>query len=440
MTIIHIVPGSGGGFYCQNCLRDVSLAQALQKAGHSVLFVPLYLPFMDMASAPSVSQSPVFYGAINVYLEQKVPFYRRLPASFRRLFDTPALLRWAAGKAGTTQAAGLGDLTLSVLEGRHGRQRRELEQLIAWLKKHPPPDIIHLSNALLLGLAPALREAFDAPVVCTLQDEDVWLDALPPVYREPCWERVRRLTRAVDLLVPVSAYYAGKVNAMLDLPPGRCRTIPIGVDLEAFPPAPEPPPAPAIGFLAELTPAFGLHVLIDAFLRLKQRADMAALRLRVTGADPASPTPYLRHQQQRIAAAGLNGTVDFCNAYRQPQRSLFLQSLSVLSVPALRPEAFGLFQLEAMASAVPVAQPRLGAYPEVVSMAGGGVIYERQTPEGLADALLPLLTDPMLARQYGLTGRKGVESHFTASRMAADLTSAYQDLSGRKHGLDRSTT
>jgi len=100
MNIVHIVPGSGGGFYCQNCVRDMGLVKALQAAGHDVLFVPMYLPSMELADS-AVAQSPVFFGAVNTWLQQKLPFYRRLPRAWRRLLDTPSVLRWAAARAGS---------------------------------------------------------------------------------------------------------------------------------------------------------------------------------------------------------------------------------------------------------------------------------------------------------------------------------------------------
>lgn len=431
MKIIHIVPGSGGGFYCQNCTRDIALVKELQKSGHDVLFVPLYLPIREMDDARDVARAPVFFGAINIYLAQKVPMFRRLPLFFRRWFDAPGLLRWAADQAGTTEAGGLGDLTLSVLEGRHGRQQRELDQLIDWLKTQPRADVVHISNALLLGMAPAIREALGVPVVCSLQDEDTWLDALDPVYRDRCWERIRELSRDVAMFIPVSDSFAVRIKGRLGVPDAQSRTVPIGVDPDLFVPPAAPPETPVLGFLSELTPPHGLDRLVEAFLLLKRRPSLNALRLHITGGSVDSGTPFLRRLHKRIAASGVADDVAFMNAYQPERRPGFLQSVSVLSVPAIRPEAFGLFQLEAMACGVPVCQPNLGGYPEIVEATGGGVIYKDLSVAGLADALYPLLSDRALAARYGQAGRTAVVEQFNLRRMAAEMTQVYREVAER---------
>jgi hypothetical protein len=75
-------------------------------------------------------------------------------------------------------------MTVSMLMGEHGQQKEELEKMIDWIVENCDPDVIHLSNALLLGLAGRLSERMKIPVVCSLQDEDVWVDAMKPEARQ----------------------------------------------------------------------------------------------------------------------------------------------------------------------------------------------------------------------------------------------------------------
>lgn len=132
MRIVQIVPGLGDSFYCENCLRDAALVTAMRKLGHDILMVPMYLPF-QVDRNETVSNAPIFFGGINVYLQQKSAFFRRTPAWLDRLFDRPKLLGWVARKAGMTDARDLGEMTISMLRGEQGRQAKELDRLVEWL-------------------------------------------------------------------------------------------------------------------------------------------------------------------------------------------------------------------------------------------------------------------------------------------------------------------
>src|SRR5438128_6555107 len=142
MNIVQITPGAGGMF-CGNCLRDNALVAALRKFGHQVLMVPLYLP-MTLDEEDQSAGTPIFFNGVNVYLEQKSPFFRHAPGWLHRVFASPWLLRWAAGRAARTRAEELGDLTISMLRGEEGNQSRELNELIGWLQGQPHPGVICL--------------------------------------------------------------------------------------------------------------------------------------------------------------------------------------------------------------------------------------------------------------------------------------------------------
>ena len=150
MRIIQITPGTGS-FYCGTCLRDNALVAELRRQGHDALMVPLYLPLM-VDEAPTTDDTPLFYGGVNVYLQQKSALFRKSPRWLDRLFDAPKLLRLAASRAGSTEARELGDLTVSMLRGEEGRQIKELDRLADWLTEEQP-EVVCLSNALLIGLA-----------------------------------------------------------------------------------------------------------------------------------------------------------------------------------------------------------------------------------------------------------------------------------------------
>ena len=97
----------------------------------------------------------------------------------------------------------------------------------------------------------------------------------------------------------------------------------------------------------------------------------------------------------------------------------------MVSVPVLDGEAFGLYLLEAMASGIPAVQPALGAFPEIVEKSGGGVIYQPNTPEALANALSDLLDDFEKRAVLSKAGRKGIEDSFNIHKQALDTMDLY---------------
>src|SRR3954452_2081416 len=130
MRIAYVTAGAAGMF-CGSCLHDNTLASALQAAGHDALLIPTYTPIRT--DEADVSQKRVFFGGINVYLQEKFALFRHTPWLLDRLLDARGLLNWVSRFAVKTRAEDLGDLTVSMLEGEHGHQKKEVEKLVNWL-------------------------------------------------------------------------------------------------------------------------------------------------------------------------------------------------------------------------------------------------------------------------------------------------------------------
>jgi glycosyltransferase involved in cell wall biosynthesis len=420
LRIAQITPGAGK-MYCGACLRDNALVIALRRLGHSATMIPLYLP-LTLDEPDQSAGTPTFYGGINVYLAQQSAFFRRAPAWLRNLLAAPALLKMAAGPAARTRPESLGDITLSMLRGEEGHQARELEELIAWLRREKP-DVICLSNALLVGMARRLRSELRAPVLCTLQGEDWFLDSLPAASRDLAWHTAMARAADVDLFIAPSRYFAELMQKRLRLPGDRLRILPNGINLEGFPPssALRPPSSPTLGYFARMCREKGLENLIDAFLILKKRARVQNLKLRVGGSCGPVDQILVDQLRNRLAKAGVAGDVEFLPNPSRADKLRFLASLSVFSVPALYSEAFGLYVIEALAAGVPVVQPAHSAFPELIQATGGGLLCAPGDPKSLADTLEPLLNDPACARSLGEAGRKSVAEKFNLETMAAQM-------------------
>jgi glycosyltransferase involved in cell wall biosynthesis len=399
----------------------MALVKALRKLGHDVLMVPLYLP-LEVTEAEPLTDTPIFFGGINVYLQQKFALFRKTPRWIDRWFDSRRLLAWVGRKAGMTSARELGAATISMLQGEHGRQVKELDRFVDWLRESGQrPDIVCLSNVLLAGLAKRIQERLGVPVVCLLQDEDGFLDGLTSAHAEQAWQIVRERARAIDAFLAVSEYFATTMRSRLAVQDDRMRVARLGVAMEEYTPANAHPREPTIGYLSRMCANRGLEALIDAFLWLKQDSRLKSARLRICGGRSAGDEPFLARLAAKLKGAGIYGEVEFLESFDQKTRCEFLRSLSVLSVPEPQPVAYGLYLLEALATGVPVVEPAIGSFPETLALTGGGVLYEPNTAEKLAEALTPLLLDPQAARRLGEQGRAGMLRTFSIERTAADM-------------------
>jgi glycosyltransferase involved in cell wall biosynthesis len=423
MRLVHLTAGTGS-FFCGTCLRDHALVKALRRLGHDALMVPLYLPLV-LDDSGSREESPLFFGGINVYLQQKSAFFRRTPHWLDKLLDSPALLRQAGRRAGMTNPRELGEMTLSMIKGENGRQVKELDKLVAWLVEQKP-NVVCLSNSLLIGVARRVREELRVPIICSLQGEDAFLDSLPEPYREHCWQLVQERAAEVDRFVAPSRYYDALMQERLQLAREKIVVIYNGIDLDGFAPAAAPPEFPTVGFLARMCPDKGLDTLVEAFIKLAPRVPRA--RLKIGGTQTDADRAFVNDLTERLGQAGIANAVKFLPNLTHAEKQQFLRGLTVLSVPTRSGEAFGLFVIESLASGVPVAQPNNGAFPELIELTGGGVLYAQGDASSLAGALGKLLLDPARAAELGRFGREIVNVRFTSDAMARSFEELFKQL------------
>ena len=427
MKIILITPGTGS-YYCGVCMRDNALATELIRQGHDALMVPLYLPLhLDETSASP--NAPRFFGGINVYLQEKFSIFRHTPRWLDRMFDLPGMLRMAAKRQGSANPEVIGQTTYSMLHGEKGHQRKELRRLIHWLKTEIKPDAVWLSTMLLTGFARELKRELGVPVLASLQGEDEFLDGLPKPWNRRAWELIIERSREVDLFISPSRFYAKLMTGRMRLQPDQLRLIPNGISTEGYgEPAPLPNP-PVIGYLARMRAEKGLGLVVEAFITLKSRPGFANVKLRVAGAMTATDEIYTSKLKAEIAAAGLAKDVEFLPNIDRAEKVRFLKSLTLLTVPATYPEAFGLYVIEAWAAGVPVVQPRHAAFTELVEATGAGRLFEPERADDLASEWSLYLSAPETAREAGLRGRDAVlHGDFSIARMAESFLAATRDV------------
>jgi glycosyltransferase involved in cell wall biosynthesis len=324
-------------------------------------------------------------------------------------------------------------MTVSMLRGTEGHQRKEIAKMLRWLEREPAFDVVNLPFALLISLAKPFRRALGVPIACTLQGEDLFLDNLQEPWKSRSLDLIRRSIDDVDLFIAVSDYYAEFMPQYLGIPREKMRAVPIGISLEGHAPQPARMAPPfTVGYFGRVAPEKGLHVLADAYRRLRQTPGVPPTRLLAAGYLLEEHRDYFRGVQARLAEWGLAGEFSYAGAPDRAGKIALIRQMDVFSMPATYDEPKGLSLLEAMANGVPVVQPRRGAFPEIVTRTAGGLLVAPDDPEALSEGLLALLTDRERAAALGRAGAAGVRAHYTVEHMASAAEQAYAELVAAK--------
>jgi glycosyltransferase involved in cell wall biosynthesis len=426
MKLIYITAGAAG-MYCGSCLRDNALAAEMKRQGHDVLLVPIYTP--TLTDEANVSQEKVFFGGISVFLQQASPVFRKTPWMLDKLWDSKFALKMAAKRSIAVDPRVLGEMTISTLKGEDGFQRKEIHKLIHWLKTEPDIDLINLPNALLIGLARPFSQALKKPIICTLQGEDLFLDGLQDEYRTTAMNLVRDNIEYVDAFIAVSNYYAEFMVDYLRIPPEKIHLVPLGINLDGYThKEQERSDTFTVGYFARIAPEKGLHVLIEAYKKLRERKGAPKMRLEVAGYLGPEHKDYFNKIERQIKEWGFAEEYNYRGSLDRQAKLDFLQTLDVLSVPTPYSEPKGLFLFEAMASGVPVVQPRRGAFPEIIAKTSGGILVEPDDTEALADGLFSVWQDKALAEELSRNGQAGVRKHYSVERMTERAVEVYSGL------------
>jgi glycosyltransferase involved in cell wall biosynthesis len=87
-----------------------------------------------------------------------------------------------------------------------------------------------------------------------------------------------------------------------------------------------------------------------------------------------------------------------------------------------------------MAAGLPVVQPSLGAFPEIIGESGGGICYSPNSPEALANALSEVLSDREKTRVLSNQARKSMEERFNIHGLAKGMSDIYERVAKAYQG------
>ncbi len=419
--------------YCGGCLHDSVLVATLNKLGHDAIILPLYLPLKldDSIYDNSKNNFPLFFNGINVYLDQKLALFRMLPSSVRKLFSIKPLIKIASGLSSATDAQSVYDIAVSMLKGEEGKQRRELEELVDWLEHNFKPDIVCISNSLLMGVAKTIRERLKCPVICQFQGEDVYINSMHPVNSATIWSLIEEKAKYSDLIIVPSRYGATALKQCIHIDDNKVKVVYNGINTEEFRKAKAPRnenEPMVIGYFARMCYEKGLHLLVDAFLELKNRNDSKKVKLKIGGTLLSKDMKYLNVLKKKLRYAGFINDVEFHPNIGKKEKIDFFNSIDIFCVPAVYSEVFGLYTIEAMAAGVPLVLPHHGSFVEIVGETSTGILYAPNLLENLYDSLNKIITYKTLYENYQKACIPAAQERFDSLIMAKNFIKTVEPL------------
>ncbi len=414
--------------YCGACARDLSLVLGLRARGHDVSVVPLYTPLRVDGDEPSPID-PVFLGGINLLLQQRSALFRRIPAKLDRFLDNASLLRLVSRLAISTRASELGEMAVAMLRGPDGPFRKEYRRLLDHLQRRAPPDAIVITNTMLLGLAPELKQRLPAPIVCQVQGEDAFVGGMPEPHRCRAEQLIRDNARLVSLFVAPNQGYARQMACYLRVPEADVRVVRTGVLAHTYAGSGSRHREPfTIGYLSGIAEGKGLDLLVEAWRALAESEGRDA-RLRVAGR--VLDRAYWRRIRRSVGERDHAERFEYVGEVELEDKVRFLQRCSAFCVPSRYAEVRGLAVMEAMAAGVPVVVPDAGVYPEMLSLTGGGLLFGSEDVNELAAHLAHLIDDADEADRLGREGAAGVAEHCSMEQSVDSMAAVLEEAVGR---------
>lgn len=241
---------------------------------------------------------------------------------------------------------------------------------------------------------------------------------------KPIVRLTRSLLHSTHAVVVVlsSRMKSSLVEHSFDLP--DMQLIPNGVDISRFIPAPaDSSPgerAQVVVCISGLRYEKGIDVLLQAWHLVHQRASQA--RLIIVGRGSLQP------QLERMAEAlSIAGSVEFTGLQSDVLAQLHRGSLAVL--PS-RWEGMPNAVLESMACGLPCVATRVSGSEDIIQHGFTGLLVEPEDYQGMAQALLTLLGDPLLAQKYGCAARQTIERDYSLEQIMDRYMELYQRITG----------
>ncbi|MEN8374462.1 MAG: glycosyltransferase family 4 protein [Gemmatimonadota bacterium] len=284
-------------------------------------------------------------------------------------------------------------------------------------------DLVHVHWPLPMAIPGlAARRAAGIPMVCSFYGVELTVARSAPVpFLVPF---LRHVIRSADAVTAISNYTAGLVKALYERP---VEIIPFGATTPVpdAPPPLDPAPPLRLLFVGRLVERKGVHYLLDAVARARDRVQLAA--------DIVGRGPEKSALEARAAELGVADIVTFHGHVSDDQLIRHYERADVFVLPAAFDEkgdveGLGVVLIEAMAYGRPAIASDAGGIPDIVRHGENGLLVPPGDAEALAAAIESLALDPARVADLGRRGREYVAERFGWPSVIGSLEALYARL------------
>ena len=232
------------------------------------------------------------------------------------------------------------------------------------------------------------------------------------------------LRRASAIVVTSEAYR--RTSAALGAHQSKCRVIPYGIELDRFDRIEEQKVTDIrMRYGPRILLAVGRMVYYKGFDHLIRAMQHLRAKLVLIGEGPMRPA-----LEKLAAELGVANRIAFVGELQNEATAPYYRAADIFVLPSIaRTEAFGIVQIEAMASGTPVVNTQLDSGVPTVSLNGiTGLTVPPGNPELLDEAINQLLNDPAQRAVFGQNARRRAQAKFSSRAMCLSILDLYREV------------
>jgi glycosyltransferase involved in cell wall biosynthesis len=240
----------------------------------------------------------------------------------------------------------------------------------------------------------------------------------------------RSVVNAADIVTTVSEFVADEVRKHLfaEGMQGKIAVIGSGVDHDFFRPAQDSASDPYVLYVGRLSPEKGVEDIIrSAGYVHSQYSDV---RFILIGSGPLE-----QHIRKMATRDGIGGSFTFIRRADKASLRWYYSNARLFLLPSYY-EGLPLSLLEAMSCGAPVVATEVGGTGEVVRQGENGYLVRPGDPQALAQAMMHLISNPRLGKEFGRNGRRRIIESFNWEKVLERLIACY--IAAIDEGLEHS--